>query len=178
MGANTFIDLGIGRDAEEAFRRLVADAAYQHGHGGYTGTVAEKHDFVVLDLPDVPGMSPSELAEHALAGLRQATEYVRRGGGTYEGGAWVRELDQVVPIPAAAAQAIARVTDAVDDKWGPAGCFEVTHTDEGREALSRWVEEQRRYGAFTVVAGSRVRVGPEPTTEGLRVFLFFGWASS
>lgn len=29
---------------KRAFDKAVKDAKYEHGHGGYTGTIAEKHD--------------------------------------------------------------------------------------------------------------------------------------
>ena len=51
MGANTFSQIGRGATAKLAFRSAVDEAAYEHGHGGYTGTLAEKFEFVEIDLP-------------------------------------------------------------------------------------------------------------------------------
>lgn len=34
-------------DVAKAFRKAVDDARHEHGHGGYTGTIAEKSDYVV-----------------------------------------------------------------------------------------------------------------------------------
>ena len=51
MGASTFEDYGYGKTPEQAFNSAVADAQYENGHGGYTGTLAEKHDFVVIPVP-------------------------------------------------------------------------------------------------------------------------------
>lgn len=34
--------------AKKAFISAVEGAAYEHGHGGYTGTIAEKHDFKIV----------------------------------------------------------------------------------------------------------------------------------
>jgi hypothetical protein len=48
MGASEFTDVGRGKTAQEAFDKLVKDAQYEHGHGGYTGTIAEKHNFVTI----------------------------------------------------------------------------------------------------------------------------------
>lgn len=48
MGAETFREWAIGRNEKDAFAEVVADAQYQHGHGGYTGTIAEKHEFVLI----------------------------------------------------------------------------------------------------------------------------------
>jgi hypothetical protein len=48
MGAYTFIDTGKGKTAKEAFLAARDSAAWEHGHGGYTGTIAEKHDFTMI----------------------------------------------------------------------------------------------------------------------------------
>jgi hypothetical protein len=48
MGAETFITVATGTDAKTAFQRAVSDAAYEHGHGGYTGTIAEKDEFTLI----------------------------------------------------------------------------------------------------------------------------------
>lgn len=52
MGACTFVTLGKGRTAKEAFRDAVEDARYEHGHGGYTGTIAEKDRFKMVSAPE------------------------------------------------------------------------------------------------------------------------------
>lgn len=48
MGASVFMDYGSGKTAKEAFNALVEDARYTNGHGGYTGTIAEKDEFKIL----------------------------------------------------------------------------------------------------------------------------------
>lgn len=55
MGACTFAvtrPLPLGRSPGDVFREAVQDACHYHGHGGYTGTIAEKHDFVLIDAVD------------------------------------------------------------------------------------------------------------------------------
>lgn len=42
MGANEFITTGAGETMTDAFQAAVDDARWQHGSGGYTGTIAEK----------------------------------------------------------------------------------------------------------------------------------------
>jgi hypothetical protein len=49
MGADTFSVRAKGKTAADAFGKAVKDAAWENGHGGYTGTIAEKQDFLVLD---------------------------------------------------------------------------------------------------------------------------------
>lgn len=52
MGADTFVEKAEGKDAKSAFNQAVSDAAWECGHGGYTGTIAEKRSFVMIDLPE------------------------------------------------------------------------------------------------------------------------------
>lgn len=49
MGGCTFYNEVEGKTAKAAFTRAVEDAQYESGHGGYTGTIAEKHSFVMID---------------------------------------------------------------------------------------------------------------------------------
>lgn len=83
MGAETFRTMVRGASAEEAFNAAVAQAHYDYGHRGYTGTIAEKDSFVVIPLPQ--DQDPDLYAE--------------------------RLIDDFDP--------------RIDDKWGPAGCFEL-----------------------------------------------------
>ena len=48
MGADTFEDYAAGEKASEAFLAAVKQAQYDYGHRGYTGSIAEKHSFVVV----------------------------------------------------------------------------------------------------------------------------------
>jgi len=52
MGANPFIVGARGETAQAAFSRAVEDALYEYGHGGYTGSIAEKDGFVKIEFPD------------------------------------------------------------------------------------------------------------------------------
>ena len=47
MGAAKFIVTASGKTANEAFNNAVKDAQWESGHGGYSGTIAEKHNFVM-----------------------------------------------------------------------------------------------------------------------------------
>jgi hypothetical protein len=51
MGAEVFIMKSKGETARQAFDEAVRRAAYDHGHSGYTGTIAEKDSFVMIDMP-------------------------------------------------------------------------------------------------------------------------------
>jgi hypothetical protein len=52
MGALEFSNTILTRQKpQEAFRDLVERARYANGHGGYTGTIAEKDDFAMVPVP-------------------------------------------------------------------------------------------------------------------------------
>lgn len=44
MGASTFYEFHEGSNRKEVFRKVTEEARYEHGHGGYSGTIAEKHE--------------------------------------------------------------------------------------------------------------------------------------
>jgi hypothetical protein len=48
MGATTFVTYGFGQTAKEAFSEAVDTAKYLDGHGGYTGTIAEKSSVTLI----------------------------------------------------------------------------------------------------------------------------------
>ncbi|GLF99929.1 hypothetical protein [Streptomyces yaizuensis] len=74
MGAYDFITTGSGEDAEKAFFNARGEAAWEYGHGGYTGTIAEKDAFVlVADSP----MSPAAAEEYAVYLLNADDERIR-----------------------------------------------------------------------------------------------------
>lgn len=49
MGATEFMIRGDGEQADKAFRNAVTQAQYDRGHEGYTGTIAEKSAFTVIE---------------------------------------------------------------------------------------------------------------------------------
>jgi hypothetical protein len=64
MGGETFYTIDNGKNAQEAFNNAVNQALYDYGHAGYTGTIAEKNSFVVIDVPE--GMEPRDYAHHLI----------------------------------------------------------------------------------------------------------------
>lgn len=48
MGAQEFQEIGVGTDVTAAFTAARDQALWEHGHGGYTGSLAEKDAFVVI----------------------------------------------------------------------------------------------------------------------------------
>ena len=64
MGAETFVSRARGKTAAKAFNAAVDQARYEYGHGGYTGTIAEKDSFTMIPLPE--GMGAVEYADHLI----------------------------------------------------------------------------------------------------------------
>jgi len=52
MGAEQFRQRASGSSAKEAFKKALEEALYNYGHAGYTGTLAEKDDFIEIPLPE------------------------------------------------------------------------------------------------------------------------------
>ena len=55
-----------GATAKEAFNSAVDHALYEHGHGGYTGTIAEKDTFIEIEVPE--SADPFEEADRLIDG--------------------------------------------------------------------------------------------------------------
>ncbi|MDI6814330.1 MAG: hypothetical protein QMD10_12490 [Desulfitobacteriaceae bacterium] len=64
MGATTFWVTETGFTPKEAFKKAVDKARYMYGHGGYTGTIAEKDSFVMINVPQ--GKNPEKYAQELL----------------------------------------------------------------------------------------------------------------
>ena len=50
MGAASFINLGQGDTPSEAFRNVREEALHENGYGGYSGTIAEKDSFEMVEF--------------------------------------------------------------------------------------------------------------------------------
>tara|TARA_R110000868_G_scaffold160474_2_gene390139 strand:- start:1693 stop:1992 length:300 start_codon:yes stop_codon:yes gene_type:complete len=66
MGAESFrnsirLDGNTAQDIQKAFRVVVEEAEYEHGHGGYSGTIAKKGSFQLLQT--FPVNTPVEVVE-------------------------------------------------------------------------------------------------------------------
>jgi hypothetical protein len=115
MGATTFLVTAPGATIGDAYGHAVADARHWSGHGGYSGTIAEKSGYVDF------GILPADFDPADLAGL-----LINAGSYSH----WDHDTQQHLPSPptdealrltALFGAAIAtRMIDVNDDKWGPA----------------------------------------------------------
>lgn len=151
MGAADFSTYGLGRTPGDAFVEAVRRAQWEYGHGGYTGTIAEKGDFELFVLP--PRVDPAKVVEFArraewvLMHERHPQHYDKPRPDDKKALAWLRDkLGRTL-----ADRIIMRITG---DKWGPCAAFEV----KGAKAT----DIKKIYGR----AGTRDKV-----------FLFAGMAS-
>lgn len=64
MGANTFHEVAEGKTAKDAFYDAVRQAQYDYGHAGYTGTIAEKDSFKMIECPE--GADPYKHADELI----------------------------------------------------------------------------------------------------------------
>ncbi|HUW00751.1 MAG TPA: hypothetical protein VMW08_00225 [Acidimicrobiales bacterium] len=151
MGAYDFTTTSLGKTAEQAFDRAVRDAQYEYGHGGYTGSIAEKHDFVLVATPK--GTSAERLLAktydaHAALEAEAGTEWARK--------ATAKERKALAYLREKLGHQADRWIEAAEgDKWGPAAAIEVT----GKRA-----------------AEIKARAGRKGTHD--KVFTFTGYASS
>jgi hypothetical protein len=118
MGAEQFEQYSEGKTAEEAFRDAVEAAQYEYGHGGYSGTIAEKGSFVKIEVPK--DTNPRQFAEWAAQTIPNLNEWdpeTRK----------MREYDHYpTDAPEEIRPALLKAAEAVDDKWGPAGMIELS----------------------------------------------------
>lgn len=63
MGSSEFCIEVRGETPGKAFKKAVRQALYNHGHSGYTGTIAEKHEdgYLIFKVPS--GISPEDYAD-------------------------------------------------------------------------------------------------------------------
>lgn len=92
---------------DEAYSAAVNDALWEKGHGGYTGTIAEKDGFVDFGVSKIDPGQLARLIEEALYGRDGEREAEARVG-----------LSKALDLPPR--RTIDEVLDTYDDKWGPA----------------------------------------------------------
>lgn len=105
MGASQFRHFASGKRPEDAFASLVSSAQYEHGHGGYSGTIAEKRDFTLFTPP--LGVAALDFARWAIASEQCVTS------------------DCPKEVPVQYRGAVIKAADVSDDKWGPAAAVEI-----------------------------------------------------
>jgi len=119
VGASEYMNVGKGKTAAEAFNKLVAQAQWEHGHGGYSGTIAEKGSYVEFARPkgmrrDKVIAAVQALGGHALPDALRPTinfglneDYQQAIAEVYDG----KGGYPLLPIK--------QMFEIYDSKWGP-----------------------------------------------------------
>lgn len=110
MGATTFEQIGAGKNAADAFAKALERALYDYGHAGYSGTLAEKNSFVVIESP----------IEDIHAFIEAVDDYGCSGE---------CKLDKKYEAT------IIKAHEIYDDKWGPALCVPLNKKNQKGEDL-------------------------------------------
>ncbi|UKD50930.1 hypothetical protein L3Q65_01140 (plasmid) [Amycolatopsis sp. FU40] len=119
MGADEFLAYQEGTDADESFRAAVANAQWEYGSGGYTGSIAEKagEGFVIVSAEPVDLGEAGKMAFSVLRGDDERwaeirDKWGRAGGIAVKGGR--REHEVKIPaVPGGHADLDAAVAAAV-----------------------------------------------------------------
>lgn len=101
MGAEQFEIISIGKDPRAAFDEAIRRAAYDHGHSGYTGTIAEKESYTLIPLHTATELDKARAIEHDQSADTSTAS-----------------LASVL-----AARLLAAIDHRVSSKWGPCGCI-------------------------------------------------------
>lgn len=123
MGAASFRSINAGDTAADAFDQAVAEALHEYGHGGYTGTIAEKDGFILVPLP--AGVEAeavvSALALAQFADSDYATDQEEAAVAT----AFLAQHFGHAKSQRARLLNAQKMQDAYLNKWGPALCFKL-----------------------------------------------------
>ena len=111
MGAETFYQIDKGKNAQEAFDNAKADAYWMHGHGGYSGSIAEKQGFTEFQRPTGIREKTVRTLMHDLFDLYYGDE---------------KKKNRIAKkYPKFSIQTLTKMANTFEDKWGPAVCMEV-----------------------------------------------------
>ena len=113
MGASEFLNVVKGKSVNDAFNAVVSNARHEYGHGGYTGTIAEKSEVVEIRRPK--GVRSATVLKAIDAAFNYSVISDAVAWGDMNASKLVK-LQANYPKFNLKAMAV-----FVDDKWGPAG---------------------------------------------------------
>ena len=120
MGASQYMNVGKGKTAKVAFDKVAENARWSHGHGGYSGTIAEKGSMV--EFPRPKGMRAKTVVDavHAISQIWFDDD----GNPNTDA---VQAKYPKLPI--------ASMFEVYDDKWGPSLAIELS---KGEYLFAGW----------------------------------------
>jgi len=114
MGASDFYAEAVGETARKAFHTAVENALDYHGRGGYTGSIAEKDNFVMLIVPSSQ--------DHSRKQWCRVVQDAETFYGETPQQAKARMQKAFPDLTAHDTTQAMRDNSKISDKWGPAGC--------------------------------------------------------
>lgn len=120
MGADNFRNVQAGPDMAHAFSAAHEEAAYEHGHGGYTGTIAEKGWFV--DFGPLPEGITLDLIENAVLGAEVKAGRIHQASAD-DAEPWIVQALTDLATCEAAFGRFDKIAKQYEDKWGDACGF-------------------------------------------------------
>lgn len=131
MGASTFSTVSFAATASVAFRDATDNARYECGHGGYTGSIAEKYEFQTFTLPARVSTSKA----YRWVSLFITAKYLKNDSTR----SWNSDADRkrsardsvkaTAKIPAQHRAWVASIAAISDEKDTPAVCFKMGTTE-------------------------------------------------
>jgi hypothetical protein len=190
MGASTFEEYAWGKNPHEAFSAAHADACHEYGHGGYTGSLAEKSNFVVIDVPAKWKGKEVQYASHLIEeGDRRIDDKWGPAGCIL-----VESKDAIEKVPYATT--VERYDQKGTRKWetvfvvysrGGGSSRTFTSQTEAEKFAKDWVKANNQTAKIRIekrlVNGNQEIITISPKTKDVKVkggqnkYLFFGWAS-
>jgi len=120
MGASEYMNWGKGKTADIAFKKVTENARHNHGHGGYSGTIAEKRSMV--EFPRPKGMRAKTIVD--------AVHAISRIGFDDDGNPKTAKVQAKYPkLP------ISKMFEVYRDKWGPSLAIELA---KGEYLFAGW----------------------------------------
>lgn len=124
MGANSYFnDIKTTKTVNEAFTEVVESAQWEHGHGGYSGTIAEKSmdGFVLVEMP-------AGATAHDFMSALEELCYAQTNDGEHFDPTKVDEGLQQQLLQTMGEAKLVQLCHWFYDKWGPAIAVK---TDDG-----------------------------------------------
>ncbi|MGW4528865.1 hypothetical protein [Amycolatopsis sp. NPDC004378] len=170
MGGEVFTTYAEGTDVAAAFRAAVEQAQYDYGHAGYTGSIAEKDSYVVIDSEPRTESDAEALADKLIHACDERIDDKWGPAGAIAVRGHYRELTGL-PVPVRAGGYPDQRTAALAAAEGSLGKGEIVTS----ATLANY--RLRAGGLVDVDENTTATV---TTTGSLEVtgWLFFGWASS
>jgi hypothetical protein len=142
MGAANFQTTGQGKTPAEAFYAAREHAAWESGHGGYTGTIAEKSEFVLAAKP----------ARMSAARLVEAIETFPQAWYGEEPKAFAKRAAKWTAKYGAHRATIERLARIYEEKWGPCVAIELTGTEAAKARKASGAKRGTRFFVFVGMA--------------------------